>query len=147
MELNDFSNFFWGIGYFGWQLSSLYALYVCYKHGLNYLLLALLFLVSMWINKELKQWIMEPRPSMPISFLSSDQIPLSYGMPSGHAQQTVLALNFAYLLTRKYLWSSIALTLMVCIYSFMFNRHTIPQLMGGGMVGFLLGNLSFVVIK
>jgi membrane-associated phospholipid phosphatase len=148
--MEHFTEFFWSIGYFGWQIATLYALYVCYHQDINYaILFFILFLLSGWLNHEvLKKWIYSLRPSNPTLFLASEVIrKTNNGMPSGHAQQTAFALTIAYLFTHQYLGASILLFLLTLTQRLVYKNHTLSQLLVGGIVGLLLGYTSFYVMR
>jgi membrane-associated phospholipid phosphatase len=68
-------------------------------------------------------------------------------MPSGHAQQTAFALTIAYLFTHKHLMVSIALFALTVLQRFVFRNHTLPQLIAGGVLGFVLGYASYHIMR
>jgi len=148
--LEHYTDLFWGIGYFGWQISSIYALYVTYKYSfLSLIVYILVFILSGWSNHiVLKNYIDDPRPSDSTPFLSSEHFRKgTNGMPSGHAQQTAFALTLAYLLSNQYLYQSIALFLITVYQRYVFKNHTIPQLFVGSIIGFVIGYLTFLLIS
>jgi len=148
--LEHYTDLFWGIGYFGWQISSIYALYVTYKYSfLSLIVYILVFILSGWSNHiVLKNYIDDPRPFDSTPFLSSEHFrKRTNGMPSGHAQQTAFALTLAYLLSNQYLYQSIALFLITVYQRYVFKNHTIPQLFVGSIIGFVIGYLTFLLIS
>jgi membrane-associated phospholipid phosphatase len=148
--LDEFKDVFWAIGYFGWQISTLYGLYVAYQHSIIYaILFFILFTLSGWLNHEiLKDWIHDLRPANGIEFLASEKIRRrTNGMPSGHTQQTAFALTIAYLLTHKYLYESIGLFGLTLVQRLVFRNHTLAQLIVGGALGLLLGYGSYYVMR
>lgn len=141
---------FWAIGYFGWQIATLYALYVSYNHSYQYcLLFFLLFAFSGWLNHDvLKYMIYNLRPTNPIPFLDSDEfMKRNNGMPSGHAQQTAFALTIAYKITKKYIYESMALLTLTIIQRYVYRNHTIPQLIIGSVLGFILGHIGIFIMN
>lgn len=147
--LDEFKDLFWAIGYFGWQIATVYGLYVAYQQDIIYaILFFILFLLSGWLNHEiLKDLIHDLRPTDGIVFLASEKIrKRTNGMPSGHAQQTAFALTIAYLFTHKYLLESIALFVLTLVQRFVFRNHTLPQLIAGGVLGILLGYGSYYIM-
>jgi membrane-associated phospholipid phosphatase len=150
-ELTDqFADFFWGVGYFGWQIATVYALFVAYKVDISYSLLFLgLFLFSGWLNhKVLKKFIFDLRPNNYILFLQSEKVRKNTnGMPSGHAQQTAFALTIAYLITNKYLYQSIALLVLTLLQRYVYRNHTFYQLLAGTILGVILGYVSYYVMN
>lgn len=146
---NELKDFLWGIGFFGWQIAFVYGLYVSFQYKISYgFLFFVLFLISGFINEKiLKNLIFDLRPSNSTPFLHSEVFrKRTNGMPSGHAQQTAFALTYSYLLTRKYLYESIALFIITFVQRYLFNNHTIPQLIAGGIFGVFLGILFFYII-
>jgi membrane-associated phospholipid phosphatase len=146
---NEFKDFFWGVGYFGWQIAVIYAFIVCYYEDTGYIILfVLLFTLSGLFNKQMKQWIKDLRPLYYIPYLSSEKIfKRKNGMPSGHTQITSFALVIAYLFSHKYLYESIALFSIVFIQRLVFKNHTFLQLIAGGLIGSLLGYVSFYLMR
>jgi len=141
---------FWGIGYFGWQIATVYALYVAYEQDFIYaVLFFILFSFSGYLNHVvLKDVIQDLRPADGIVFLASEKIrKRTNGMPSGHAQQTAFALTIAYLFTHKHLMVSIALFALTVLQRFVFRNHTLPQLIAGGVLGFVLGYASYHIMR
>ena len=140
---------FWAIGYFGWQIATLYALYVSYHHSYEYcFLFFILFAFSGWLNHNLlKNTIHDLRPANPIPFLDSDEfMKRTNGMPSGHAQQTAFALTVAYKITNKYLYESMALLILTVVQRYVYRNHTIPQLIAGSVLGFILGHIGVFIM-
>jgi len=141
---------FWGIGYFGWQIATVYALYVAYEQDFIYaVLFFILFSFSGYLNHVvLKDVIQDLRPADGIVFLASEKIrKRTNGMPSGHAQQTAFALTIAYLFTHKHLMVSIALFALTVLQRFVFRNHTLPQLIAGGALGVVLGYASYHIMR
>ena len=138
----NMQNTFWGIGFFGWQLSAIYALYISFKFSWSCIFVFFVsFLCSGWLNRMiLKQVIYDPRPSNSIAFLKSESFnKKSNGMPSGHAQQSALALTFAYIITGKRFYESLILFFMTVLQRYAFHNHTFLQLLVGSIVGVFLG--------
>jgi len=53
--LEHYTDLFWGVGYFGWHISSLYALYVTYKYSfLSFIIYIVVFILSGLSNHSLK---------------------------------------------------------------------------------------------
>jgi diacylglycerol kinase (ATP) len=64
-----------------------------------------------------------------------------YGMPSGHAQMAFFITTFLYLVTRT-IWIAFSLLLLsfvIMCQRVVYNRHTILQVLVGGVVGILFG--------
>jgi membrane-associated phospholipid phosphatase len=147
---DEFKDFFWAFGYFGWQLATIYALYVAYGLGVNYMVLFIIFfLLSGLLNHSvLKKFIKDLRPLDSAPFIASEKFrKRTNGMPSGHAQQTAFALTFAYLLTNKFFYLSILIFVLTVVQRYVFKNHTLPQLLAGGVLGCGLGFGSFFLLK
>jgi membrane-associated phospholipid phosphatase len=148
--LEHFVDFFWGVGYFGPQIATVYVLYIVYQYSIIYcILFSILFIFSTWLNhKILKKIIYDSRPLNGIIFLASEKFRNKInGMPSGHTQQTAFALTIAYLFSKKNLYLSIGLLLLTSIQRYIFKNHTILQLIVGTVIGIGLGYISFNIMK
>jgi len=146
----NFKELFWGIGFFGWHLATLYALFVSSQRDLLYgFLFLVFFLLSGFLNhKVCKEFIHDLRPADYVLFLKSEDVrKRTNGMPSGHAQQTALALTVAYLFTGKYLYESIALFCITVWQRLVFKNHTALQLAVGGILGFVLGHIVYALMN
>jgi acid phosphatase family membrane protein YuiD len=147
---DEFIDLFWGVGYFGWQIATAYALYVSFQQDFIYaVFFFILFSLSGYLNHAvLKDLIQDPRPADGVVFLASEKIrKRTNGMPSGHAQQTAFALTIAYLFTHKHLMISVALFSLTVLQRFIFRNHTLPQLIAGGALGFVLGYASYYIMR
>ena len=142
-------DFFWGIGYFGWQISFVYALYVCFSINIvEGILFFILFAFTGWINEKLlKEFVHNLRPKDSTMFLASEKkVARSNGMPSGHAQQTAFALTISYMLTHKYLNESLALFLLTVLQRFVYKNHTFAQLLAGTVLGVAFGVAGYYML-
>lgn len=147
---NQFKTFFWGLGFFGWQIAFVYALYISFRENIIYgFLFFIFFTLSGFINeKVLKELIYDLRPANSTPFLTSEVFKKrANGMPSGHAQQTAFALTYTYLFTRKYFLLSLTLFIITVLQRYIFHNHTAPQLIVGGIFGVILGILSYIVMQ
>ena len=138
----EFEKFFWGIGYFGWQIATIYAIYVSYSYSWLYVFVyTLVFALSGWINHDvLKHYIQNPRPKNSTPFLASEHFSKkTNGMPSGHAQITAYSLTFSYLLTGTRFYESLALLGLTVLQRHVYYNHTILQLAVGTLIGVLSG--------
>jgi hypothetical protein len=150
IELYDhFVDFFWGVGYFGWQISTVYAMYVSLIFSwIHFITFVLVFVLSGWVNHAvLKDYINDPRPLDSAPFLSSEHFKKRVnGMPSGHAQQTAFSLTFAYLLTGRRFYESWMLFLVTVLQRYVYKNHTLPQLAVGGVLGFAIAHLTVFLL-
>jgi hypothetical protein len=148
--IEHYIDLFWGIGYFGWQISSIYALYVTYIYSfVSFIIYIFVFLLSGWANHiVLKNYINDPRPADSTTFLTSEHFrKKTNGMPSGHAQLTAFSLTIAYLLSNQYLYQSIALFVITIYQRYIYKNHTIPQLFVGSIIGIVIGYIIFLFIS
>jgi membrane-associated phospholipid phosphatase len=133
-----FEDFFWGIGYFGWQTSAVYGLYISYLTSwIDMVFFASVFLVSGWLNHLVfKNYINDPRPKGSTAFLAKEHIKINEnGMPSGHAQLTSYSLMYSYLMSGQRLYESAALFFLTILQRFVYKNHTAAQLFAGTLVG------------
>jgi membrane-associated phospholipid phosphatase len=145
-----FEDFFWGIGYFGWQASAVYAFYVSYLNSwIDIIGFVIVFLTSGWLNHLiLKNYIYDPRPAGSAAFLANEHIKLHQnGMPSGHAQLTAFSLMYAYLLSGQRLHESLALFSVTILQRFVYKNHTAAQLLAGSLLGAILAYLTVYCLK
>jgi membrane-associated phospholipid phosphatase len=147
---SHFMSLFWGIGYFGWHISTLYALYVSYGISWMYFFIySIVFVLTSMINRViLKKYINDPRPRDPTRFLAADHFRKRMnGMPSGHAQYTAFSLTYAYLLSGKQFYASWALFFITVLQRYVFKNHTFLQLLMGSILGFLLAQAFVYFLK
>jgi len=151
MELYEhFEDFFWAIGYFGWQESAVYALYVSYLISwFDMLVFIVVFLMSGWLNHTLlKNYIYDPRPKESKAFLATEHIKLhTNGMPSGHAQLTAFSLVYAYLLTGRRFYESLALFGLTIFQRYIYKNHTLAQLVAGSVLGIVTAYATIYFLK
>jgi membrane-associated phospholipid phosphatase len=145
-----FTDFFWGIGYFGWQASAIYAFYISYLNSwIHVIAFVIVFLTSGWLNHLiLKNYINDPRPADSATFLANEHIKLHQnGMPSGHAQLTAFSLSYAYLLSSQRLHESLALLSLTILQRFVYKNHTAAQLLAGSLLGAMLAYFTVYCLK
>lgn len=111
------------------------------------------YFVNSALNAILKLMIQEPRPSndlrsLEIGIANGERISFDkFGMPSGHAQTCGFALVFMSLvfdspkLTAFYL----VISFITMAQRYIFNNHTILQLMVGFVTGGLFGYLTYMI--
>jgi membrane-associated phospholipid phosphatase len=135
--LTQLTDFFWGIGYFGWQIAVLYALHVCTRTSfVQAVIFGVTLVASGIINQTAKRFIDSPRPADATPFLVSEASRGSdNGMPSGHAQLTSFALLYAYLLSRQNMLESAALLAATVSQRLVFKNHTLLQVAAGTFLG------------
>lgn len=138
---DHFKDFFWGVGYFGWQISIIYAIYISLLNSWTDVVIFIsVFLFSGWLN--------HPRPKDSLPFLSDEHIKLhSNGMPSGHAQLTSFSLMYSYLISGKRAYESLALFGLTIFQRFCFKNHTLLQLFVGSLIGIGMAYLTIYFIS
>ena len=103
--------------------------------------------VNYELNNILKNWIKEPRPVNPLSYIDDHLIKGAqlYGMPSGHAQ--IISFTIMYLILRKghpyLLFFCFFVGMLTLIQRWKYRKHTLQQLMGGVFVGSLFACFIF----
>ena len=115
------------------------------------------FILDQIFNPILKGIIKEPRPCFNTKefnlalknnkrFLFKDGLPFYlFGMPSGHASSVIFSTIFVYLALRKTNWLYVYLLISAITISqrFVYNYHTIYQLIVGVFVGALFAYIMF----
>ncbi len=150
MLLARFVDLFWGIGYFGWQLSMLYAAYVAYSVSWFYLFLYVLIFVltGLFNHTFLKRYIYDERPLDSQPFLAAEKFKKHVnGMPSGHAQQSAFSLTYAYLLSGKYGYQTSLLFFITMLQRYVFKNHTFMQLLAGAVLGVAIAYFTVYLDK
>lgn len=103
-----------------------------------------LYILFLWLNSELnkllKLWFREERPSNPIHFSSVEKYSgvQFYGMPSGHAQSVGFSVVFLSVLEGYYSWwlyIIAAIMGLTCIQRWKYRRHTVEQIIVGLFFG------------
>jgi membrane-associated phospholipid phosphatase len=122
-------------------------------HYLNIYVIGYFF--NVFLNILLKWLIKDPRPSKDEDII---QIALNkgyrfsfdkYGMPSGHAENCAYSLSFIYFVMKNANITFIyfLLTIMTIMQRYMYNNHTILQLLVGFIIGIIIGMLFYHVNK
>lgn len=102
------------------------------------------FAVNIRINKLLKLWIREPRPSGGKSILGEVYTGADeYGMPSAHAQTAFYSLFYLYLVGSNITWlvTGLYIAFLTMYQRWSYHRHSIAQLFIGGLVG---GTMAYI---
>lgn len=111
-----------------------------------------LYILFFWLNKELnkllKLWFREERPSNPIPFSIVEKYSGAqfYGMPSGHAQSAGFSVVFLSVLERYHSWwfyLVAAIMGLTCIQRWKYRRHTVEQIIAGLFFG---GAFAWIVL-
>lgn len=145
--------FLYAVGYFGEEITVLYAIIALVFLSKSYLFIYLITYAIFKVSiEQLKELTHDTRPDNPVKFLNTNRFDggrpgilegRSYGMPSGHASGVAFTLTFVYLLTYKYLWQSLLLLGITINERYAFRNHTLAQLVVGAVFGVI--SASFVV--
>lgn len=92
-----------------------------------------------YINMFLKNAFRELRPKNPVKFIDSNQLINKnyYGLPSGHAQNTLFSLTFLYLLKApiSFTYSMLCVTILTLYQRWKYRRHDVKQIVIGAFIG------------
>ena len=119
------------------------------------------FILNMVINLILKGVIQQPRPDISTSkfnivmkhgkhFIFNNGIPYNiFGMPSGHSESCLFSSTFVFLSLSnyQYLFVYLLISIITMAQRVVYNHHTVPQVIVGGIVGILCGYLFFNLSK
>jgi membrane-associated phospholipid phosphatase len=144
----------YALGFFSEMIIVILCVYLFYNNGVDlFFFLAGIFGSSV-ANRLLKPLFKNPRPSRPIKFLESEELPRKidytkntnfYGMPSGHSQQVAYCLTYLYLVLPDESWQlrygTLAIGAAMMFERWWFRNHTAAQLMVGLLVGIAFGYL------
>lgn len=149
--INGIKQLLYGIGYFGEYIAFIVVLFLVYYNINYFILFIILFLINRLLNNKLKKIIKGNRPDNPIKYLATDKFgKKKYGMPSGHSQLTFFSIIYAYLIINK-LNGPILFLIFVGLISifqrYIFNNHTLNQLLLGALLGCFIGYISIYIIN
>ena len=113
------------------------------------------------LNIILKGIFQQPRPledipkfNMAITrgsrYLFNNGIPFDiYGMPSGHAQLTLFSTTFIYFSLHQYniLYLYLGVSIITMLQRFIFNYHTVTQVLIGAVIGTMMGYFVYFLAK
>ena len=149
--------FLYAIGYFGEEITVVYAIVALFFLSKSYLFIYLLAYAIFKITiEQLKEITHDPRPNAPVKFLNTNRfdsgrpgelVGRSFGMPSGHASGVAFSLTFVYLMTYKYLWQSILLLGITINERYTFRNHTLYQLIVGAILGVTVASATVYLVK
>lgn len=137
------------VGFFGPMILFGVGIYTLRGRRIYLIAYLVFFVLNGIVNRTMKIWIHEPRPSNP-SFINRYDVSdgaEQYGMPSGHAQMTAYIIIFLYMTTRsiRLLISTLFLGTLTLHQRWAYNRHTPEQLGVGSVVGAVVGSGAFWV--
>jgi membrane-associated phospholipid phosphatase len=99
----------------------------------------------MVVNKSIKLWVRQPRPTGGKSILGevyggADE----YGMPSAHAQSVLYSTIFLYLAKGDVVWllSGLGIAVLTIYQRWSYRRHTIAQLFVGAVCGCVVAYIA-----
>ena len=140
------------IGYFSGRILFLIIVsYFCYYQSFFWMwIYVFLYIINIGIILWLQKIWKNPRPSNGIAFMK-DEFHNSevYGMPSGHTQTVFFSFVFFYKITCSMYWLIIMIFVVLCTISqrWIYRKHTIPQIIVGGIIGTLYGYFTFLLIN
>lgn len=154
MIFNEIFNFVGQSGPFSLFIRSIFLLYDK-QTLLFYYIMG--FLLNMVINLTLKGIIQQPRPDIDTNkfdvamkhgkrFLYNNGVPYDiFGMPSGHSESCLFSATFIFLSLQNYqhLFNYLLISIITMSQRVVYNHHTVPQVIVGGIVGILVGYLFF----
>ncbi len=111
------------------------------------------FIFNNFLNILLKLLIKQPRPTndqkaIEIGVVNNARIGFDkFGMPSGHAQNCGFCLSFITMALNNPLITIIysLISFISLIQRYMYNNHTILQLMIGFIIGLLIGYMTYII--
>jgi membrane-associated phospholipid phosphatase len=141
MELID------NVGFFGPMLLFGAGIYALRKRRIYLIAYLVFFAFNGLLNRLLKVWIHEPRPTNP-SFVNQYDIDSGaekFGMPSGHAQAVAYSVVFIYMTTQSLrdLIGMLFVAALTLHQRWAYNRHTTEQLGAGSLVGSSVATIAF----
>ena len=116
-----------------------------------YIIIIILWQIANYIlNISLKLIIKEKRPpsSKSINIIDSIKDANDYGMPSGHAQLMFSQLTFIILMLKNkvLIFISILQTILTVLQRYKYKKHTLKQLIVGGLIGITTGYLITYIL-
>ena len=135
------------VGFFGPMILFGVGIYTLRGRRIYLIAYLVFFVLNGVVNRIMKIWIHEPRPSNP-SFINRYDVSDGaehYGMPSGHAQMTAYIIIFLYMTTQsiRLLIITLFLGTLTLHQRWAYNRHTPEQLGVGSVVGAVVGSVAF----
>ena len=135
------------VGFFGPMILFGLGIYTLRARRIYLIAYLVFFMLNGIVNRIMKSWIREPRPSNP-SFINRYDVnggAETYGMPSGHAQMTAYIIVFLYMTTQsiRLLIGTLFLGTLTLHQRWAYNRHTPVQLGVGSVVGAVVGSGAF----
>ena len=136
-------------GYFG-PAFLLLILTIKIKSKNKFLLLLFFSIINEVTNRVLKHLIKQPRPCGTKYINTWDcHGEDSYGMPSGHAQNTAAAATLLILYTKNVAIAIYAVlqTLLTMYQRYYYKKHTKNQIFCGGVIGIIMGVIYYAILK
>ena len=137
------------IGFLGPLLVACIAFYGLWGSNKYLLTYVCFFLVNMVVNKSIKLWVRQPRPTGGKSILGEVYGEVyggadEYGMPSAHAQSVLYSTIFLYLANGDVVWllSGLGIAILTIYQRWSYRRHTIAQLFVGAVCGCVVAYIA-----
>jgi hypothetical protein len=137
------------IGFLGPLLVGCIAIYGLWGSNKYLLTYVCFFLVNMIVNKWLKLWVRQPRPTGGKSILGEVYGEVyggadEYGMPSAHAQSVLYSVVYLYLAKGSIasLVTGLGIATLTIYQRWSYRRHTLAQLFVGAMCGGIVAYIA-----
>lgn len=136
------------IGYYGPLFQALIVLILIHTNTNIVFIYTLGWLLSNLFNNFLKETIKQDRPPNQVH-TDIENICHNYGMPSYHMQSSAFSIAFLFCMTMSYRLSLLTSTLGLLSFHqrYKYRRHTFQQLFVGTIIGFILGWITYLIVK
>lgn len=121
---------------------AIYGLWNSHKYLLTYVCF---FIVNIIVNKWLKLWVRQPRPTGGKSILGEVYAGAhEYGMPSAHAQSVMYSVVYLYLAKDNITWllSGLGIVSLTIYQRWSYRQHTLAQLFVGALCGGIVAYIA-----
>lgn len=148
-------NIFDKLGYYGPMIMIAANIYELRNRIFHVFLFIVYIFINIGINKQLKLWIRQPRPSQYNNIIEIDHDWVEYdgaekyGMPSGHSMLMFFSWMYLWWNTQNvyYFIFGAFLTFLTLYQRWKYKKHTVEQLVVGGILGVLLSFVAVTVTK
>ena len=137
------------IGFLGPLLVACIAMHGLWGSNKYLLTYVCFFLVNMSVNKWIKLWVRQPRPTGGKSILGEVYGEIyggadEYGMPSAHAQSVLYSVVYLYLAKGHIAWllPGLGIATLTIYQRWLYRRHTLAQLFVGAMCGGIVAYIA-----
>jgi membrane-associated phospholipid phosphatase len=147
------------LGFYGPLIMVGLNIYVIGTRLFHVLLFITYIAITILLNKQLKLWIMQPRPPDHASILDVQGEwgwgnleytgAEKYGMPSGHSMLMFFSLMYLWWNTQNvgYMIGGGFLTFLTLYQRWKYKKHTVSQLFVGAILGIILSGIAHIATK